>query len=135
MLVRCAMLRRYLSTALNFNNRLKNQILLTWTCQFKIRNQIHISYQSARHEAENSNATTTNNEEERLTAGMSDVLHEKLNCSQEWAQHFCTTYSKSLNTKCNLLESIDLLFASGVRTNVILDNPKMLTIRDSKNML
>lgn len=100
-----------------------NQIVLSSVRQYKINNNIKLNQQQpTKDDTEHSNSTDT------------IVLEQKLNCSREWAQRFCDTQSEWHTQPSNVLENIDVLLANGVRTNVLLNNPKMLTLSGSNNV-
>lgn len=100
-----------------------NQIVLSPVRQYKISNNNLQQRQSTRFEAEDSNAIDTVR------------LQEKLNCSKQWVEQFYNTHSELLSETSDVLKNVELLLANGVKTGVVLDNPKMLTLSNSNECL
>lgn len=60
-------------------------------------------------------------------------LHNKFNCPKEQAAEICIAYPDLVDKKLSDAKSnLELLLANGVRPDVILDNPRMLTRSHSK---
>lgn len=97
-----------------------NQIVLSPVRRYKISNNNLQQRQSTRFEAEDSNAIDTVR------------LQEKLNCSKQWVKQFYNTHSELLSETSDVLKNVELLLANGVKTGVVLDNPKMLTLSNSE---
>lgn len=62
-----------------------------------------------------------------------NLLQEKLNCSKEQAEEICVNNPDLLDNRgLAAMENLELLLHNGVRTDVILDNLRMLTRNCSK---
>ncbi|XP_037026192.1 transcription termination factor, mitochondrial-like [Bradysia coprophila] len=131
-LVRCAGLQRYLLAPVHFRI-LSNQIVLSSANRYQINDNGQLNPQLVNTgNTDDSNSATPNIERERITTTIIDVLQDKLNCSREWAQQFGSMHSELLSKATDVLKSIELLLANGVRENVILDNPRMITLSHSE---
>lgn len=55
-------------------------------------------------------------------------LHKKLNCTKEQAEEICIAYPDLVGKKfLDTSKNLEFLLAKGVRADVILDNPRILT--------
>ncbi len=60
-----------------------------------------------------------------------DFVHEKLNCSKGQAAQLFITHPELLSKTFDVRKNLELLLTEGVRTSVVLDNPKMLSRNQS----
>lgn len=94
--------------------------------------RMHKSHSKQILTTEQSETIPLNIDHEPITRLIS-FLHKKLNCTKEQAAEICIAYPDLVGKKLSeATKNLELLLEKGVRPNIILDNPRMLTRNHSK---
>lgn len=98
---------------------------------FPVVHRISISVHQAKYKSKGDSQLTP--DQATNESHFINLLHKKLNWSKEQAMNLCVAYPELIGKKLShATKNLELLLDEGVRSDVILDNPAVLTLNHSE---